>query len=147
MIQKLQGREHQVYTGVTVILCMENGELHGTSFAERTNVELWPMTEDEISTYAQSGEPLDKAGAYGIQGSFAAYIKGIQGDYTNVVGLPLGRLVHEMNTLLTENGEHRMIKLIVSDVDGTLVEDGSADINPELFEVILKLRERGFSLP
>ena len=99
MIQKLQ-----VYTGVTVILCMENGELHGTSFAERTNVELWPMTEDEISTYAQSGEPLDKAGAYGIQGSFAAYIKGIQGDYTNVVGLPLGRLVHEMNTLLTENG-------------------------------------------
>ena len=91
MIQKLQGREHQVYTGVTVILCMENGE-------------LWPMTEDEISTYAQSGEPLDKAGAYGIQGSFAAYIKGIQGDYTNVVGLPLGRLVHEMNTLLTENG-------------------------------------------
>lgn len=104
MIQKLQGREHQVYTGVTVILCMENGELHGTSFAERTNVELWPMTEDEISTYAQSGEPIDKAGAYGIQGSFAAYIKGIQGDYTNVVGLPLGRLVHEMNTLLTENG-------------------------------------------
>ena len=87
-----------------MILCMENGELHGTSFAERTNVELWPMTEDEISTYAQSGEPLDKAGAYGIQGSFAAYIKGIQGDYTNVVGLPLGRLVHEMNTLLTENG-------------------------------------------
>ena len=46
--------------------------MHGTSFAERTNVELWPMTEDEISTYAQSGEPLDKAGAYGIQGSFAA---------------------------------------------------------------------------
>ena len=78
--------------------------LHGTSFAERTNVELLAQTEDEISTYAQSGEPLDKAGAYGIQGSFAAYIKGIQGDYTNVVGLPLGRLVHEMNTLLTENG-------------------------------------------
>lgn len=104
MIQKLQGRAHQVYTGVTVILCMENGEQHGTSFAECTDVELWPMTEDEIFTYAQSGEPLDKAGAYGIQGSFAAYIKGIQGDYTNVVGLPLGRLVHEMNTLLTENG-------------------------------------------
>ena len=62
------------------------------------------MTEDEIFAYAQSGEPLDKAGAYGIQGSFAAYIKGIRGDYTNVVGLPLGRLVHEMNTLLEENG-------------------------------------------
>lgn len=104
MIQKLQGRAHQVYTGVTVILCMENGEKYGVSFAECTDVELWPMTEDEIFEYAQSGEPLDKAGAYGIQGSFAAYIKGIRGDYTNVVGLPLGRLVHEMNMLLTENG-------------------------------------------
>lgn len=104
MIQKLQGRAHQVYTGVTVILCMENGEKYGVSFAECTDVELWPMTEDEILGYAQSGEPLDKAGAYGIQGSFAAYIKGIRGDYTNVVGLPLGRLVHEMNMLLTENG-------------------------------------------
>lgn len=81
---------------------MENCTEH--PLRSSTNVELWPMTEDEISTYAQSGEPLDKAGAYGIQGSFAAYIKGIQGDYTNVVGLPLGRLVHEMNTLLTENG-------------------------------------------
>ena len=73
MIQKLQGREHQVYTGVTVILCMENGELHGTSFAERTNVEPWPMTEDEISTYAQSGEPLDKAGAYGYRAVLQLY--------------------------------------------------------------------------
>lgn len=104
MIQKLQGRAHQVYTGVTVILCMENGEKYGVSFTECTDVELWPMTEDEILGYAQSGDPLDKAGAYGIQGSFAAYIKGIRGDYTNVVGLPLGRLVHEMNMLLTENG-------------------------------------------
>lgn len=104
MIQKLQGRSHQVYTGVTVILCMGEGQFHGTSFAEVTDVELWPMTEREISEYVQSGEPLDKAGAYGIQGRFAAYIKGIRGDYTNVVGLPLGRLVHEINTLLEENG-------------------------------------------
>ena len=62
------------------------------------------MTQEEILAYAQSGEPLDKAGAYGIQGRFAAYIKGIRGDYTNVVGLPLGRLVHEVDALLTENG-------------------------------------------
>ena len=60
------------------------------------------MSREEIMEYAQSGEPLDKAGAYGIQGRFAAYIKAIRGEYTNVVGLPLGRLCHEMNILLEE---------------------------------------------
>ena len=104
MIKSLEGRDHQVYTGVTVLLCLGEGRYHKTTFAECTDVSLWPMTQEEILAYAQSGEPLDKAGAYGIQGRFAAYIKGIRGDYTNVVGLPLGRLVHEVDALLTENG-------------------------------------------
>ena len=54
------------------------------------------MTEEEIRRYIATGEPMDKAGAYGIQGSFAAYIRGIVGDYYNVVGLPVSRLVHEL---------------------------------------------------
>ena len=92
MISLIQGRTHQVYTGVTVILCLGADRFAETTFAEKTDVEVYEMAEDEIRAYAASGEPLDKAGAYGIQGSFAAYIKGIKGDYSNVVGLPLGRL-------------------------------------------------------
>ena len=65
-------------------------------FFEKTDVLVYPMSEEEITAYVKTGEPLDKAGAYGIQGSFAAYIQGINGDYSNVVGLPVGRLYHEL---------------------------------------------------
>lgn len=102
MIKRLAGRTHQVYTGVTVLLCLENGSFHGATFAEKTDVHVYPMTEAEIKEYAESGETLDKAGGYGIQGKFAAYIKGIDGDYSNVVGLPLGRLCQEIKGLLEE---------------------------------------------
>ena len=102
VISLIQGRTHQVYTGVTVILCLGADRFAETTFAEKTDVEVYEMAEDEIRAYAASGEPLDKAGAYGIQGSFAAYIKGIKGDYSNVVGLPLGRLCHEIKRLLEE---------------------------------------------
>lgn len=103
MLSRLQGKTHQVYTGVTLILCLEEGKFHGLSFAEQTDVEVYPMTREEIIRYANTDEPLDKAGAYGIQGSFAAFIQKIQGDYSNVVGLPLGRLYHEMKNLTEEN--------------------------------------------
>lgn len=106
MISMLAGREHQVYTGVTVILCLGEGRFCGSTFAERTDVSVYPMTGEEIGEYARSGEPLDKAGGYGIQGRFAAYIRGIRGDYANVVGLPLGRLYQEMKNLTKENAEH-----------------------------------------
>lgn len=102
MIEKLQGRTHQVYTGVTVLLCQGEGQIHGLTFSEKTDVQIYPMTLGEISDYAGCGEPLDKAGAYGIQGRFAAYIKGISGDYTNVVGLPLGRLYREIKGFLED---------------------------------------------
>ena len=65
-------------------------------FFEKTDVLVYPMSEEEITAYVKTGEPLDKAGAYGIQGSFAAYVQGINGDYSNVVGLPVGRLYHEI---------------------------------------------------
>lgn len=93
MLRLLQGREHEVITGVTVIL----KEMQRTiQFAEITKVHVFPMTEKQMEAYAESGEPMDKAGAYGIQGKFAAYVSGIEGDYNNVVGLPIGRLYQEM---------------------------------------------------
>ena len=66
------------------------------SFYERTAVSVYPMTDEEIAGYIRTGEPMDKAGAYGIQGAFAAFIKGIEGDYNNVVGLPVGRVYQEL---------------------------------------------------
>ena len=91
MIKKISGGVHQVYTGVTFIY---NGTIK--SFSEKTDVLVYDMSETEIDRYIQTGEAMDKAGAYGIQGAFAAYVKGINGDYNNVVGLPVARLYHEL---------------------------------------------------
>lgn len=104
MLRLLQGRSHQVYTGVTLIL-KEEGKSRGATFAEKTEVFVYPMTEEEIQAYVCTGEPRDKAGAYGIQGKFAAYIKGIHGDYSNVVGLPVGRVRQEWKRLIEETEE------------------------------------------
>jgi len=98
MIHRIQGRDHEVLTGVAVIL--KKGEVETTiNFAETTRVHVFPMTEEEIQAYASSKEPMDKAGAYGIQGLFAAYVSGIEGDYNNVVGLPVGRLYQEVKAI------------------------------------------------
>lgn len=96
MIRRLQGRFHQVYTGVTIVNTRESGSV---SFAECTKVVVYPMTEEEIQAYCDTGEPMDKAGAYGIQGRFAAFIAGIEGDYNNVVGLPVGRVYQELKKM------------------------------------------------
>lgn len=93
MLSMLQGRTHQVYTGVAMIFG-ETGER--VTFTEKTDVTVYPMTEKQIRQYVATKEPMDKAGAYGIQGAFAAYIKGISGDYNNVVGLPVGRVCQEL---------------------------------------------------
>ena len=95
MLKALQGQTHQVYTGVTLIW-HQGKSLWQMSFHERTDVSVWPMTDEEIEEYVKSGEPMDKAGAYGIQGLFARFIRRIEGDYNNVVGLPVGRLYQEM---------------------------------------------------
>jgi len=92
MLRLLQGKEHRVITGVTILL---KEQQRTVSFAEVTKVHVFPMTEAQMEAYADSGEPMDKAGAYGIQGRFAAYVSGIEGDYNNVVGLPVGRLYQE----------------------------------------------------
>lgn len=88
MLRKLSGRVHSVFTGVYVIFSDGSTE----SFAEETKVEFYELTEREIADYIATGDPMDKAGAYGIQEKGAANVKGIVGDFYNVMGLPVGRL-------------------------------------------------------
>ncbi len=87
MLTSLSGRTHRVCTGVTVC----QGEKIVTQ-VEETNVTFRPLTDQEIRQYVATGEPMDKAGAYGIQGLGGLLVAGIQGDYQNVVGLPVCRL-------------------------------------------------------
>lgn len=96
MLRKLQGGSHQVYTGVTLAWKYKDMPAMYATFSECTDVTMYSMTEEEIRKYVDSGEPMDKAGAYAIQGLCAAYIQGICGDYNNVVGLPVGRVCQEL---------------------------------------------------
>ncbi len=95
MVAMLSGQTHSVYTGVT-LFWNEGKEVRHSSFSECTLVDVAEMTDQEIESYVSSGEPDDKAGAYGIQGLFAKYITGIRGDYYNVMGLPVARLYKEL---------------------------------------------------
>lgn len=104
MLQSLQGREHEVYTGVT-IMAREGNENRKKTFHEKTKVVFYPMSDEEIRSYVNTGEPMDKAGAYGIQGKSAVFIKKISGDYNNVVGLPLARLYQELKNMGIESRE------------------------------------------
>ena len=100
MLEELSGRTHQVYTGVTLIRLRkaENGSIlqESRTFSEGTGVSFYPLTKEEIRSYIATGEPMDKAGAYGIQGKAAVFVKEIKGDYNNVVGLPIARLYQEL---------------------------------------------------
>lgn len=93
-LEMLQGNTHQVYTGVTIAFFRE-GRLRRRSFSECTDVTFYPVSEEEIEAYIETGDPADKAGSYGIQGPFGIYVKEIRGDYHNVVGLPVARLLYE----------------------------------------------------
>lgn len=95
MLTLLQSSRHQVYTGVTLVWT-EQGEERIHTFYEKTEVEFYPMSQEEIYRYVDTGDCMDKAGAYGIQTQFGIYIKGIHGDYNNVVGLPIAALYQEM---------------------------------------------------
>jgi septum formation protein len=87
MLRRLHGRTHEVWTGLAVV---RGRELRTAS--ERATVQFARLEPAEIEAYARSGEPLDKAGGYGIQGMAAQFVRRIEGDYTTVVGLPLARL-------------------------------------------------------
>lgn len=109
MLQMLQGNTHQVYTGVCVIDLFAQDDVESLSkesslnkekmkihvFAEKTDVMMYPVSDKEIKEYIETGECMDKAGAYAIQGISAKFIQKIKGDYYNVVGLPVARLYQE----------------------------------------------------
>ena len=84
MLSGLSGRVHSVFTGVCAV-----GNGTSLTFAEETKVKFYSLTDDEINEYLDTDEPYDKAGAYGIQGIASKFIQGIEGDYFNVVGLPV----------------------------------------------------------
>lgn len=98
MLESISDDCHQVYTGVTILRVGEKQEC--ITFAEKTDVYLYPISGEDVQKYVASGDPMDKAGAYGIQGDFAIHVKGIEGDYYNVVGLPVGRVYQELKRLL-----------------------------------------------
>jgi len=87
MLQQLSGNKHSVYTGVTLLKADKQ-----TSKAERTDVQFRKISNDEIISYVKTGEPMDKAGSYAAQGGAAVFIERIEGDFFNVMGLPLCRL-------------------------------------------------------
>ena len=95
MLKGLSGHKHEVFTGVTVV-----GPKGSRTEAVMTSVRFKNMTDEEIEAYVDTGEPMDKAGAYGIQGRASVLIEGIEGDYFNVVGLPLCTLTK----MLAEQG-------------------------------------------
>ena len=88
MLTMLSGQTHEVYTGVCVI---EDGKTK--TFYEETKVTFYEISDEQIDRYIKTGEPMDKAGSYGIQGKAAVFIKGIEGDYYNVVGFPIARFL------------------------------------------------------
>jgi septum formation protein len=100
MLKLLQGRSHQVYTGVTLVY--DESQVTGCqtkTFNMCTDVTFYPMSDEEIWEYISTGDPMDKAGAYGIQSGGARFVREICGDYNNVVGLPVSRLYQEIKKL------------------------------------------------
>ena len=91
MLTMLSGQTHEVYTGVCII---EDGKTK--TFYEETKVTFYEISDEQIDHYIKTGEPMDKAGSYGIQGKAAVFIKGIEGDYYNVVGFPIARFLQEI---------------------------------------------------
>ncbi len=97
MLRLLSGRDHQVMTGCSVI-CDGKEE----TFTETTDLHFRPLTEAEIARYVASGEPMDKAGSYGIQGGAALFCQRMVGDYYNVMGLPVCRLWQLLRNMVPE---------------------------------------------
>ncbi|MBU3839664.1 MAG: septum formation protein Maf [Candidatus Ruminococcus intestinipullorum] len=98
MLHSLQGKAHQVYTGIAVLNYDESGQVNVHNDVVKTEVYVHAMSEEEIKNYIATGECDDKAGGYGIQGKFAVFIEKIEGDYYNVVGLPISHLYQILKT-------------------------------------------------
>ena len=101
MLRELSGRTHHVSTGVCAMLLAPDGSLEREArFVETSDVTFWELTDEQVDAYIACGEPLDKAGAYGIQGTGRLLVREVRGDYSNVVGLPVARLVRELGELV-----------------------------------------------
>ncbi len=99
MLRMLSGRSHHVCTGVTLHGIVGEEEIIRT-FSVESTVQVSVLTDEEIAEYIATKEPMDKAGAYGIQGAFMKFVKGIEGDYFNIVGLPVNRVYQELKVFL-----------------------------------------------
>ena len=99
MLAMLSGKVHSVYTGVTLVFIDKSGKAGAHTFYEKTDVHMRHMSELEIQRYIATGESMDKAGAYAVQGKCAIHIEKIDGDYNNVVGLPISRIYYELQKL------------------------------------------------
>ena len=100
MLLMLSDQTHSVFTGVSFIFSSKDGRVGEYSFSEETRVTFWPLEDEDIERYIASGDPMDKAGAYGIQSKGAVFVRSIEGDYCNVVGLPVGRVLKELKDIL-----------------------------------------------
>lgn len=100
MLAALSGREHHVSTGCALALVDGSGTVTCDTFVDTTAVEFYRLSEAEVDAYVASGEPMDKAGAYGIQGLGGMFVKGINGNYDTVVGLPVAELSRRMRAFV-----------------------------------------------
>ena len=113
MLRLLSGKTHQVVTGVCLYYqppkpsLPEKSSPLSESFAEITDVTFYPLSEEEIKDYVATGEPMDKAGAYGIQGAGSVLVEGIRGDFFNVVGLPVARLKRVLSRFIQSVEEYQ----------------------------------------
>eukprot|EP00814_Leptocylindrus_danicus_P011310 CAMPEP_0116028348 /NCGR_PEP_ID=MMETSP0321-20121206/15339_1 /TAXON_ID=163516 /ORGANISM="Leptocylindrus danicus var. danicus, Strain B650" /LENGTH=227 /DNA_ID=CAMNT_0003502213 /DNA_START=141 /DNA_END=824 /DNA_ORIENTATION=+ len=102
MLRKLSGRKHQVHTGVALYSSINQFQDPVSSFTETAQVEFAQLSEADIAAYVASGEPMDKAGSYGIQGIGGQFVKGISGDFFAVMGFPMHRFSWELARILNE---------------------------------------------
>ena len=103
MLRRLEGRTHQVVTGITLV---DAGTGRAVSAHAETRVTFRSISEAEIEAYVSTGEPLDKAGAYGAQGYGGMFVESVDGCFYNVVGLPLALLVKTLDALISPAGSH-----------------------------------------
>ncbi len=95
MLARLSGKTHDVTTGVSV----QRDGVEVLGFSQTAHVTFWEMSQAEIDAYVASGEPMDKAGAYAVQGRGRLFVQGIEGDFYTVMGLPISRLYHELKDI------------------------------------------------
>ncbi len=100
MITALSGRTHSVFTGVTLVFMDSSGRVGEHTFFDETKVTFYPIDDEDIRAYIEAEDVLDKAGAYGIQSKAAAFVRSIDGDFYNVMGLPVARILGEIKNIL-----------------------------------------------